>query len=228
MTSASTVGARHRTLRQAVTDQIRDMIRDGQLAPGERLLEDRLAEQLGVSRNPVREAIRALEATGLVTVVPRRGAYVASFDAVEAAELLDLRAVLEAYAARLASKRGTKAQIDQIRETLSRGKEATVDGDLVAAAEAHRDFHLAIEAAAGHTYLSSVVEPLRAQTELVFSMLADQRGVVSWEQHIAIFNAIEAQDELAAGNATRLHMQSVLDDLLSGQHADHGALTPST
>lgn len=215
VTSGASVGANHRTLRQAVTDQIRDMIRDGELAPGERLLEDHLADQLGVSRNPIREALRALEATGLVTVVPRRGAYVASFDANEAAELLDLRTLLEAYAARLASQRRTAAQLDEIGETLRRGKQATLDGDLVAAAQAHRDFHLAIESAAGHPYLGPVVEPLRTQTELVFSMLADQRGVVSWEQHVEIFGAIEAQDDAAADTATRRHMRSVLDDLRS-------------
>lgn len=210
-----TIGANHRTLRQVVTDQIQEMIRNGELAPGERLLEDRLAEQLGVSRNPVREAIHALEATGLVTVEPRRGAYVATFDTAEAAELLDLRSVLEAYAARLASQRRSESQLGEIAATLERGQHATEDGNLVAAAEAHRDFHLAIEAAAGHTYLGAVVEPLRAQTELVFSMLADQRGVVSWEQHIEIFEAIARSDEDAAGSATRKHMQSVLDDLLT-------------
>lgn len=209
------IGANHRTLRQAVTDQIREMISNGDLAPGERLLEDKLAKQLGVSRNPVREAIRALEATGLVAVEPRKGAYVANFDAAEAAELLDLRSVLEAYAARLASRRRTDAQLEVIAETLERGQAATTNGDLVGAAVAHRDFHLAVETAAGHTYLGAVVEPLRAQTELVFSMLADQRGVVSWEQHIDIFRAISRSDEEAAGSATRKHMQSVLDDLLA-------------
>lgn len=215
VSARTSVGASHRTLRQAVTVRIQEMISHGELAPGERLLEDRLAEQLGVSRNPVREAIRALEATGLVTVEPRRGAYVANFDAAEAAELLDLRSVLEAYAARLASQRRTDEQLAAIGETLERGQAATKDGDLVAAAEAHRDFHLAIEAAAGHTYLEAVVNPLRAQTELVFSMLADQRGVVSWEQHVEIFRAIGRSDEDAAGSATRKHMQSVLDDLLA-------------
>lgn len=213
--SGGSIGANHRTLRQAVTDQIQEMISNGELAPGERLLEDKLAEQLGVSRNPIREAIRALEATGLVTVEPRRGAYVANFDAAEAAELLDLRSVLEAYAARLASRRRTDAQLEVIAETLERGRAATADGDLVGAASAHRDFHLAVESAAGHTYLGAVVEPLRAQTELVFSMLADQRGVVSWEQHIDIYRAISRSDEEAAGSATRKHMQSVLDDLLA-------------
>ena len=91
------------------------MIRNGQLEPGERLLEDRLAEQLGVSRNPVREAIRALENTGLVEVRPRRGAYVATLDPERAVELLELRSVLEAFAAQLAAQRRTPEQLAEIR-----------------------------------------------------------------------------------------------------------------
>jgi DNA-binding GntR family transcriptional regulator len=92
------IGSSHRTLREVVAEEIRSMILDGSLLPGERLLEDRLAEQLGVSRNPVREAIRALEGTGLVEVVPRRGAYVANLDPDQAHQLLELRSVIEAYA----------------------------------------------------------------------------------------------------------------------------------
>jgi DNA-binding GntR family transcriptional regulator len=228
--SDSAFGARtrsaHRTLREVVTEQIQQMIRDGELQPGERLLEDRLAEQLGVSRNPVREAIRALEATGLVEVVPRRGAYVAAFDATEAAELLDLRAALEAYAARLAAVRRTPEQLAHMRTTLDRGRAATAAGDLVGAAEAHRDFHLAVEEAASNRYLGTVVEPLRARTELVFSMLVDQRGVVGWEQHVDILDAIAAGDEVAAREATRRHMESVLDDLLV-RHAARGTAASS-
>ena len=78
------------------------MIASGQLQPGERLFEDRLAEQLGVSRNPVREALRALEGTGLVEVLPRRGAYVSRIDADRVRQLLELRSVIEAYAAETA------------------------------------------------------------------------------------------------------------------------------
>ena len=208
------LGASHRTLREAVTDEIRDMIRSGALQPGERLLEDRLAEELGVSRNPVREAIRALEATGLVEVIPRRGAYVATLEADRAAELLELRSVLEAYAARLAAKRRTAEHLEQLRSTLEEGRRATAAGDLVAAARAHREFHLAIESAADHLQLGSVVEPLRAQTELVFSVLVDHRGLVGWEQHVDILDAIAAGDVDGASEATQRHMQSVLDDLL--------------
>lgn len=220
------VGSLHRTLREAVADAIREMIRSGDLEPGDRLVEDRLAEQLGVSRNPVREAIRALEATGLVEVIPRRGAYVAALDPEQACELLELRALLESYAARLAARRRTPDDLDRLREVLDDGRRATEQGDIVSAARAHRDFHLAIETAARHPHLGPVVEPLRAQTELVFSVLVDHRGLLGWEQHVDIMRAIELGDEEAASRATERHMESVLDDL--GRAGESVAAIPST
>lgn len=199
------------------------MIRRGDLQPGERLLEDRLAEQLGVSRNPVREALRALENTGLVEVRPRRGAHVATLDPERAVELLELRAELEAFAAQLAARRRTSEQLDEIRAVLESGREATAANDVVKAASAHRQFHLAIERAAANSYLGPAVEPLRAQTELVFSLLVDRRGIVGWSEHVDILAAIEAGDPDAAQRATRRHMSSVLDDL-----RDSGAAAASS
>jgi DNA-binding GntR family transcriptional regulator len=217
------LGDAHRTLREVVADEIRDMIRTGQLSPGERLLEDRLAEQLGVSRNPVREAIRALESTGLVEVRPRRGAYVATLDPARAVDLLELRSVLEGFAARLAAARRTPEQMAAIRREFEAGREATKADDVVSAARAHRAFHLAIEAAAGNSYLGPAVEPLRAQTELVFSVLVDRRGLIGWTEHVEILEAIDAGDGDAASDAARKHMSSVLEDLRRAA----GALPPA-
>ncbi len=217
------LGDAHRTLREVVADEIRDMIRRGDLQPGERLLEDRLAEELGVSRNPVREALRALENTGLVEVRPRRGAHVATLDPERAVELLELRAELESFAAQLAARRRTPEQLDEIRAVLDSGREATAANDVVKAASAHRQFHLAIERAAANSYLGPAVEPLRAQTELVFSLLVDRRGIVGWSEHVDILAAIEAGDPDAAQRATRRHMSSVLDDL-----RDSGAAAASS
>jgi len=210
----------HRTLREAAADEIREMIHRGELQPGERLLEDRLAEQLGVSRNPIREAIRILEHTGLVEVTPRRGAHVALLDPEQVVDLLELRSVLESFAAQLAAKRGTAEELQAIRTIFDEGRSATAAGDAVTAARCHREFHLAIERAAGNSYLGPTVEPLRAQTELVFSVLIDTRGLLGWEEHAAMLEAIEAGDEDAARVATRRHMSSVLDDLRRRTHAD--------
>ncbi len=97
------LGEAHLPLRSVVQDELRRMILSGELPPGSRLVEDRLAERLGVSRNPVREAIRVLSAEGFVEVLPRRGAVVASMGQAEVAELFDARMALETLAARLAA-----------------------------------------------------------------------------------------------------------------------------
>ncbi len=189
------------------------MILSGELEPGERLFEDRLAERLGVSRNPVREALRELESTGLVEVVARRGAYVTTFDPTRARQILELRQVLEAYAAELAARNRTEADLDDMRSCLERGRGATADGDLVTAAGYHRDFHKLVERASQNDYLEPTVGPLRHQTELVFSRLAHSRGVLSWDEHQRLLDAIERGDADAAREATLHHMASVLRDL---------------
>ena len=114
---ARRLGATHQSLREVIADEVRTAILDGRFQPGERLVEDRLAAAYGVSRNPVREALRALEGEGLVVVKPRRGAFVATLSGDEAHEIIELRAALEGLSARLAARRGaaaTKAQIADV------------------------------------------------------------------------------------------------------------------
>lgn len=207
------IGSSHRTLREVVADEIRLMIMSGALAPGERLFEDRLAEQLGVSRNPVREALRALEGTGLVEVVPRRGAYVSQLEPHRARKLLELRSLLEAYAAEQAATHRSEEDLAAMRKCLDEGRSATAEGDMVRAASCHRQFHILIELAAQNEFLESAVGPLRHQTELVFSTLADTRGVTSWEEHARILEAIERSNPDQAHEFAVSHMHSVVHDL---------------
>jgi len=191
------------------------MILSGELQAGERLFEDRLAERLGVSRNPVREALRELESTGLVEVIARRGAYVTTFEPERARQILELRQVLEAYAAELAAHHRTDADLAAMRECLTSGRAAAAEGDLVTAAGHHREFHKLVEQASQNAYLEPTVAPLRHQTELVFSRLANSRGVLSWDEHQRLLDAIERHDAAAAAAATRHHMDSVLRDLMA-------------
>jgi DNA-binding GntR family transcriptional regulator len=207
------VGSSHRTLREVVSDEIRQMIIAGTLAPGERLYEDRLAEQLGVSRNPVREALRALEGTGLVEVVPRRGTYVSRFETDRARQLLELRTLLDSYAAEMAARNRSEEDMAALRACIEHGRKATADNDVVLASGYHRDFHKLVEHASGNEYLASAVTPLRHQTEMVFAMLVDTRGVTGWDEHERIVDAIESHDVEGARRSTMSHMNSVLRDL---------------
>ncbi len=113
------LGALHAPLRDKVAEEIRAAILSGHFKPGDRLIEDRLAEEFGVSRNPIREAMRTLASEGLIEVTARRGAVVASLSPQEAEELLEVRATLEGANARLASRRRDPVVLDRLKAILA-------------------------------------------------------------------------------------------------------------
>jgi DNA-binding GntR family transcriptional regulator len=202
----------HKPLREIVADELRKLIVDGELAPGERLYEDRLAERLGVSRNPVREAIRSLEALGLVMVQPRRGAYVVDMDVGDIRQMQEVRRVLDRWIVEMATERHDSADLDRIDECISKGRVASEAGDPVRAAAQHRAFHLAIEAATKNPYITVAMDPIRQRAELVFSMLAHHRGSVGWDAHQAIRDAIAAGDRDRACRLMDEHIVEAIDE----------------
>ena len=115
-------GGVHAPLSDVVADKLRHGIASGRYKPGERLVEERLAAELGVSRNPVREAIRSLASEGLIEVTPRRGAVVMSLDRDDAWEMIEVRAALEGLNARLAARRRPAHLIDQLKAVLEQGR----------------------------------------------------------------------------------------------------------
>jgi DNA-binding GntR family transcriptional regulator len=205
----------HKSLRETVTDALREMILTGELKGGERLIEDKLAERLGVSRNPVREAIRALESTGLVQVVPRHGAHVATVDAADAGRIQEIRRVLEAWIVTAAAERHDDDDLAAVDECLAAGQKASTAGDRVAESAAHRSFHMALEAATKNEYVSVVMEPLRQRTELVFSIVGDtvqgrDGGSPQWQEHQAIRDAIATRDSVRARELIDAHIDAAM------------------
>jgi len=198
-------------LREVVASQIRSMILKGDLKPGERLVEGHLAERLGVSRNPVREAIRSLEATGLIEVVPRRGASVSVIDSLEVHHIQHVRILVEGYAIEHAAKQRNTEALEKIRLCIERGRRATEAGDAIEAAVCHREFHIAVEAAAGMPFLQAVLDPLRQQTEMVFSVVTDHRGEMTWNEHEEMYKAIAAGDAKTAHAKSRRHILNALE-----------------
>ena len=128
--SQGNVGDRHRSLQNVAADAIRGRILGGELLPGTRLAEERLSEEMGISRMPVREALRALAAEGMVTLEPRRGASVTLYTDQQVRELVEVRATLEALNAKLAAIRHDPAQIAELRRILAEGARITQRTDL--------------------------------------------------------------------------------------------------
>ncbi len=198
-------------LREVVAGRLRLMILDGELKPGQRLVEGQLAERLGVSRNPVREAMRSLEATGLIVAAPRRGAHVCVIDKCEVHHIQQIRILVEGYAVEQAAMLQDLDAIERIRQCIAEGRRATERGDAVTAAALHREFHIAVENAAGVPFLQQLLDPLRQQTELVFSVVAESRGDITWDEHEAICDAIAAGDATRAREMTRRHIMNALE-----------------
>ena len=150
-------------LRDVVFQTLRQAILRGELKPGERLMEIHLAQKLGVSRTPVREAIRKLELEGLVLMIPRKGAVVAEITISDLEDVLEVRMTLEELAVRYACKRITKEQLAELRRLAEEVKKTLCGNVVWACAQADVVFHDAIYDATGNKRLIQILNNLREQ-----------------------------------------------------------------
>lgn len=200
------LGQFHHNLGDLVAAEIRTAILTGRLKPGERLKQEQLAADLSVSRIPVREALRVLEAEGLIESSPGRGSIVARITPRDAAGVLEVRGVLEGLAARLAAERADMETIELLRAIVGRGMEATSTGDQAGASDAHTEFHLELVRASQNGCLYEELHSLPAKTEWIFSTLLQARGQISWDEHEAIVEAVVSGDPDRADSLTREHI----------------------
>lgn len=221
----SDIGAAHQSLHGAVTKSLRDAILKGKFKPGERLTESNLAQIFSVSRNPIREALRALQAEGLVEVNPRKGARVRLMSDKEAEEVIELRADLEGINSRNAARRCDEKMRVVLRQLLDEGNEVAKHSDTERLRHLNDRFHAVLADAGRNRYLADYVRTLRERTLWLFASTQSDQAIDSWQEHAAILTAVIAGDaELAALLAAR-HVRRVGEMVRAGLSKETDALT---
>lgn len=211
-------------LRDVVFKTLRQGILTGELKPGERLMEIHLANKLGVSRTPIREAIRKLELEGLVTMIPRRGAEVAQITEKSMKDVLEVRKVLDRLSVELACERITQGEKEQLREACMAFEEAVEQGDFGTIARADVVFHDIIVAATGNMRLSQMVNNLAEQMyRYRFEYIKDKnqhKRLVS--EHEVIYRGIIEGNKEKALDAIEQHIDNQEIVILQQIRIDRG------
>jgi DNA-binding GntR family transcriptional regulator len=226
-------------LRQSVYDALIDLIVGGELPPGQHMVETDLARQLGVSRQPIREALHRMEAEGWVDLRPSQGAFVHVPTDKEVDELLDVRALLEAETARLAALAATPQQVARLRQLCREGQAAAEADDFGAAVAANNVFHSEIAAVGGNLVLAELADIVGRRVQWYYRMVAPARGYGSWAEHEELIDAIESGDPGRAQDLARQHtertraayhgprgLRSVQGVRRSGARGDMSSLSP--
>lgn len=216
LTDETMAGGRvdHQTLSGEAVNRIRAAILQGKLKPGERLIQSRLAEEMGMSRIPLREALKELETEGLIRVEPYRGAVVSSFDEHDVREIYCLRALLESLAAEIALPRLTDDDIVRLTGIHAQMEQLHRDGDFEAVARVGQTFHMAIYAKSGWGRLVDIIGQLWARRPQVDVLMAE-RASLSLQQHRQILDAIRERDAWKAARLIRIHIESAEEALIS-------------
>lgn len=188
-------------------NRLLDALRDGRLSPGDRLRETEIAERFGVSRTPVREAIRKLEADGIVTHVPRQGASIRTLEYAEVMDLYEMRAVLEGTAARLAARAGSDIEIEELFDM----NQTLADvGSTPEAFELNRQFHAAVLDAAKNRFLTRSITSLQKALMILgpTTLSEPDRVAKAVEEHFGVLGAIKSRDGERAEAAMRAHIEA--------------------
>ena len=200
-------------LRDVVFHTLRDAILKGELAPGERLMEIHLANNLGVSRTPIREAIRMLEKEGLAVTIPRRGAQVARMTEKDLEDVLEIRDALDALAVTNACGRMTEEDFRELRDAMDDFAAATRTRDVREIVEADEAFHNAIYKAAKNSKLDAIIQNLKEQMyryryEYVKDN-ADFSRLVS--EHERILEGLKNKDEVYVREIMHTHLKNQIE-----------------
>ena len=206
----------YQPLREVVYETLREAIRSGVLESGERLMEIQVAEELGVSRTPVREAIRRLEAEGLVVMIPRRGTYVSDLSLRDISDVFEIREALEGLAVGLAAERITDDELEDLERMMVEFDDVVLREDVEGLVELDIRFHSKIYEASRNVRLISILNNLREQTTRfrMTSMSVPGRMQNTMEEHRAIVEALGQRNPEEASRVTQYHLSKAETILL--------------
>mgnify|MGYP005769148995 CR=1 FL=1 len=204
-------------LRDVVFNTLRQAILKGELKPGERLMEIQLAKMLGVSRTPVREAIRKLELEGLVLMIPRKGAEVAQITAQDLEDVLEVRGALEELAVKDACEHITEEQLRELRKAAEEFERCLKEEDIIACVHADINFHEIIYGATNNRRLLQILNNLREQMYRYRMEYLKDRNMhqTLLDEHEAIRVALKSHDKEKAGEAIRIHIENQKESIMN-------------
>ncbi|MEU6665022.1 GntR family transcriptional regulator [Streptomyces sp. NPDC046727] len=194
-------------LRERVYEALLELIAARALQPGQHLVESELAGHLGVSRQPVREALQRLNTEGWVDLRPAQGAFVHEPTEEEADQLLTVRTLLEAEAARLAAAHADSPGIAVLEELCAEGEKAVAAEDVDRAVALNAAFHDKMMELAGNAVLAELAAQVGRRVRWYYTPVARQRGRQSWIEHRELITAIAAHDEQRATHLMREHTE---------------------
>ena len=195
-------------LRDVVFNTLREAILKGELKPGERLMELQLAAKLGVSRTPIREAIRMLEQEGLAVTIPRRGAEVAKMTEKDMNDVLQVREALDELAVSIACELITEEELEKLEKATQDFEKALVTGDIKQIAEADIEFHDIIYQASRNPKLVNILNNLREQIyRYRIQYLKDEKNYTNLlEEHREILEGLTKKDKELVESSMRRHV----------------------
>lgn len=210
---------RHLVLKEKAYQIIKERLLNGEIKPGERIREDLLAESISMSRTPVREAINRLSAEGFVLNVPRKGIFTAKFNREELIDIIELRVLLESYAARKCCKHITDDEIAELEDIFNKLKEALLNRDSVNAGVYDGMFHKKIAEYSRNKKAIAFVDEIEdlaifARRMEVYNIRYEYTEEKSIEQHEAILIAIKNRDEEAAAKAIEKNTKELLNRMM--------------
>ncbi|ARP73200.1 GntR family transcriptional regulator [Streptomyces pluripotens] len=194
-------------LRERVYEALLELITTRVLAPGQHLVESELAGHLGVSRQPVREALQRLNSEGWVDLRPAQGAFVHEPTEAEADQLLTVRALLEAEAARLAARNADQAGVDALFRVVEQGRLAVAADDVARAMALNAAFHTKVMELARNAVLAELAAHVDRRVRWYYTPVARMRGGTSWSEHADLVFAIRDHDEQLASRLMREHTE---------------------